>query len=260
MDSQFLELADFFDRHVRDGQVPTGQRRLRIATMGQNGLQEVNRWPPADTQDERLALHPGRELMAADEPGQALQAQVAPVSSAGTGLLNRWWTQLDSDDIDYGDRSPPSSTQLHFTGPALASARTLQGSPRVGLQLRSQVADAAVHVLLEAVAPDGRGIYLSEALLRLSHRNTAAPDPAWPWRLARSFARADRQPMPLDSTQPVELQMFPVVARIPAGYRLRLVVMAEDAPTFAPLTPAGAPLALLSGPGQASVLSLPWAR
>ena len=72
----------------------------------------------------------------------------------------------------------------HGRGELLATDHELSGHPCVTLHLSASEADAALHVYLEDVAPDGTCRYVTEGMLRALHRKECPAPHASPGRRA----------------------------------------------------------------------------
>ena len=90
-------------------------------------------------------------------------------NTASTGDATRWQTNLTGGDVYYPDRAGEDAKLLTYTSEPLKAAVRVTGAPVVSLHVSSSLADGALHIYLEDVAPDGRVTYLTEGVLRLIH-------------------------------------------------------------------------------------------
>jgi putative CocE/NonD family hydrolase len=125
--------------------------------------------------------------------------------------------------------------------PAPAAAREpleLTGAARLFLWVSSTASDGALFATLEDVTPDGRVIPLTEGQLRALQRQLAEP-PQPGAALARSFRRADAQP--LIPGEPAELvfDLEPTSYLFAAGHRVRLSLAGAERDHFARVPAAG---------------------
>jgi predicted acyl esterase len=127
------------------------------------------------------------------------------------------------------------------------------------LWIEADQPDAALHLYLEEVAPDGRCRYVTEGMLRALHRHTR-PCPeyhrtSWPWR---SFTRADAATLPAGQAVELSFALLPVAWKFGAGSRLRLAISGGDCDHVVQV-PHGRPPALRihHGGERASCLLLP---
>jgi hypothetical protein len=159
----------------------------------------------------------------------------------------------------YADWHGRDAALLTYTCAPLPQPLLLAGHALVTLWLEADQPDAALHVYLEDVDPDGRCRYVTEGALRALHRKSA-PCPAhhrttWPWR---TFARADAATLPPGKAVEMTFALLPVAWRFGAGSRVRLAISGADGDHVVQV-PHGRPPTLLihHGAGQPSCLALP---
>jgi putative CocE/NonD family hydrolase len=220
-------------------QPPAAAKRLiHYYTAGVQSWRATTQWPPA-------GIRPVRWFFAADgalapaAPTEAKAADAYPVDfTATTGKTNRWTTQLGGGPVDYGDRAGPDKKLLTYTSAPLDRAIEVTGSPVLTLHLAASRPDGAVFVYLEAVAPDGRVVYLSEGELRLGLRGPPSPVNT-PQGVAPSFLRAEVAPLVPGAVTEIGVRLHVTSALIPKGDRLRIAIAGADADTFARYPEAG---------------------
>lgn len=201
---QLAEVVAFFDRHLKVDAAPAMPPVRRWYVAGAGRWASASQWPW--WRPTRFSL---------DGPTTLSRQASAPFSvsvevghGATTGPKSRWMSGM-LQPVDYGDRraapgthtwrTPPLETPVDVFGAATLGCRVMASAPST----------AALHLYLEAEAPDGRVSYLSEGLHRV-----------------------DRQ-------APSRLSLLPVAAHLPAGWRLRLTVAAEDQGNFERLPASG---------------------
>ncbi|BCW90443.1 Putative serine esterase [Alphaproteobacteria bacterium SO-S41] len=237
---QVDEIARFFNDCLA-GTPPLPRKSIEYVTMGSGVWSQTDVWPPRSVASARLYLAPGNSL-ADTAPTNAEAADTYTVDpTATTGRLNRWTTQVGTD-IHYGDRAPADARLLTYTAAPLAAPITLTGTPLVTLHVASSHADGNFIAYLEAVAPDGLVVYLTEGGLRALHRGPSSTPPLYvrPGP-PRSFRRADGAPLPIGTFVDLCFPLLPLSARIPAGYALRLALSGADEDIFADVTHGEAP-------------------
>ena len=117
-----------------------------------------------------------------------------------TGITTRWDNAVGGAPLMiYPDLTPNDARSLTYTTPPLDADLNVTGHPLVTLWLSSSTNDADVIVLLQEVDAAGVSHYISEGVLRASHRGLAEA----PWDnlglpFQRSFAE-DVQPYPTAS-------------------------------------------------------------
>ncbi|GAA1261650.1 CocE/NonD family hydrolase [Kitasatospora nipponensis] len=256
----------FFDRYVKGGEHPDGDRLVHYYTLNEGTWRTTDRWPVAGTRNQRLYLADGDTLSRQrpqSTPGRSDADPLTLNPTAGTGPLDRWNTNLTGDPVSYPDRAAVDGELLSYTGPPVRQDTRVTGLGRVTLDVTgvSGASDGALHVYLEDVTPDGRVTYVTEGQLALADRAVA---PCWSnpdWRrlrTPRSYAAADASPFPQGAPQQVTLDLQPTSVLFRAGDRIRLTVAAANPDSFQ-LLPADGKAAYTIGHGTArpSYLDLP---
>jgi putative CocE/NonD family hydrolase len=212
---------------------PSGAERIiHYYTAGVATWRTTRDWPPANIRPVRWYFSGGGGLAHVAPTGAGGADRYIVDFSATTGKTNRWTTQLGGGPVDYGDRGGPDRKLLTYTSTPLDRDLEITGGPVVGLRLASTTTDGAVFAYLEAVAPDGRSIYLSEGDLRLALRGPARADNRPPG-VSPSFQRADRAALVPGAVIEAGIPLHAVSAMVPKGYRLRIAIGGADADTFA---------------------------
>ncbi|WP_437909554.1 CocE/NonD family hydrolase [Sorangium sp. So ce327] len=223
-------------------------------------------WPPEEMVATPFHLRIGRSgscrsindgrltLQAADSGEGADDYDVDPTTTTGTATR---WANTAGGPFAYPDLASNDERALTYTTAPLTAALELTGHPIVRLWVSSTAPDVDVFAYLEEVAEDGRSLYVTEGVLRASHRALHTPPHE---HLGLPYHRSyeeDLSPLP---DHPVELvfDMHPISRRIAPGSRLRLAVTGADrdnALTVVP--PGGARLRIHHEPGCPSRLILP---
>lgn len=220
---QVRRMAAFLRRHLTGAGVDPSPAALHYYRLG-DGWQESDVWPPRDVTVHRLALG-GTTLLGAAGGSRTWKAD--PTASSGSAAT-RWHGLIGGAPVDYGDRRAQDDTRLVWEGPVLTEPLGLTGTPVVSLDLVSSVEDVALHAYLEAELADGRVLYLTEGLLRASHRDlpsaTLTTTPREPGGEVR--------PLVVGAPQALRWELLPISVLLPAGSRLRVALAGGDAPLF----------------------------
>jgi putative CocE/NonD family hydrolase len=254
----FAELLRFFDHYVRG--VDTGLEReapVHYFTMAEERWHAAAQWPPLDDTTQLYLADDGR---LAAEPGIAGEDRYHVDFTLATGSHTRYG-RLAAFDVRYyyTEWHGRDARMLCYTGAPLAAAHALSGHPVVTLHLTASEADAALHVYLEDVAPDGVCRYVTEGMLRALHRKEASAPPyhqvVGPYR---TYARADAAPLVPGQVATLRFALLPTSWQFAAGHRVRLAIAGADADNFGQV-PHGRPpvLSILRGGAHASSLVLP---
>jgi putative CocE/NonD family hydrolase len=218
------------------------EKVLTYWTIGAERWQTTKVWPPPSTPHTLYFASEGR--LVATPPAASPTPDIYAVNfGATTGKHNRWATNNNGGDVDYGDRSQADRFLLVYTGAPLASDLEVTGQAIVTLHLSSTHTDGAFFVYLEDVAPEGIVRYITEGQLRGLHRKISKSPPPYivigPWHSCR---RQDAEPLPPGEVVELQFALMPVSALFPAGHRIRVALAGADADTFARVPSAGDPV------------------
>jgi uncharacterized protein len=252
------EVLRFFDHYLMG--LPTGLEReapVHYFALGDERWRAAEGWPPR-TAERTFYLAAAGGLV---EAPQAASQDAYQVSFAfGTGQMTRYERIAAIDTPQYyADWDGRDRALLTYTSAPLAQPLRLAGHALVTVWLEADQPDAALHVYLAEVDPDGRCRYVTEGALRALHRKSAPCPPqhrtTWPWR---TFARADAATLPAGKAVDMTLALLPVAWCFRAGSRVRLAISGADGDHVVQV-PHGRPPSLLihHGWGQPSCVALP---
>jgi putative CocE/NonD family hydrolase len=186
----------------------------------------------ASRNDGRLAAAPPHSRFAADSQ------VVDTTATLGEGTR---WANTYGGPIGYPDLAPNDAKGWVYTSEPLPRPVEVIGHPIVHLWVRSSAGDVDAFVYLEDVDPSGRSTYVTEGVLRASHRRLAAPpfeNFGLPW--PRSHAE-DVAPLPAEAAELV-FDLLPTAKRFRAGHRIRVAVQGADRHTHRQVYPSPPPL------------------
>lgn len=261
---RFVVLAEvlrFFDHYLmgRDTGLEA-EAPVHYFTMREEKWRSATNWPPTDAV-ETLFLGAGHRLGEAPAAGGRDEHAVDFTWGAGTRTRVERLASTDTREY-YPDWSGRDESLLTYTSDPLEHALELAGHPVVTLWLASSEGDAAIHLYLSDVEPDGRSRYVTEGVLRALHRKTAEPEryQAWTWPF-RTFRRSDASPLEPGKPEEIRFGLLPTAWTFQAGNRIRIALSGADSDHFAQV-PHGRPpvLTVLHGPDFASRLELPLRR
>lgn len=177
LDEQYRRVAAFFDPFLKEGRAAaTLEGEIRYYTLGENAWKSTRTWPPPGISMVRWYFGPGA-VLSQTEPTDAQAFDAYAVDfTATTGARSRWHT-INGPDVVYPDRRDEDKKLLTYTSAPLSSDTEITGNALVTLRLASTRTDAALHVYLEEVAPDGRVTYLTEGILRAANRKISSDTP-----------------------------------------------------------------------------------
>jgi len=147
--------------------------------------------------------------------------------TTSSGQLGRW-TAAGSSAMDYGDMTGNDEKGLTFTTLPLDSDFQMTGHPIVHLWATSTAKDADFFVYLEDVSGNGYSRYVTEGVLRASHRAVTPPPFG---NLDLPYHRSYKEDVAdLPPGEPVELvlDLFPTSNIFRAGHRIRVTITGAD--------------------------------
>ncbi|NLX11554.1 MAG: CocE/NonD family hydrolase [Chloroflexi bacterium] len=200
----------------------------------------AEQWPLPGEQPTAYYLHAGPSgsvnsandgSLSTDPPGDGQDAYTVDYSTT-TGKTTRW-TDGYGQGFGYPEMTPNDEKGLTYTTAPLEADLEVTGHPVVHLWISSTADDGDFIVYLEEVDDDGDSTYITEGVLRASHR--ALADPPYDYMglpYHRSFAE-DVVPLPVDG-EPVELvfDLHPTANIFDAGHRIRITITGADTDTY----------------------------
>lgn len=175
-----------------------------------------------------------------------------------TGTASRWDNAVGQGRMIYPDLAPNDAKTITFTTAPLAADVTVIGHPVVTLYLSSDQPDGDFYAFLEEVDSAGYSRYVSEGMLRASHRKPAkAP---WdnldlPWHLS---VKDDLTPLVPGQVAELAFSLQPTATVFNAGHRIRVTIAGADVDNTEKPPVRGRPnVTLYRGGDQASRISLP---
>ena len=253
-DAQLLEMLRFFDHYLK-AQGPRPSPEIVFKLMGVDRWLTARTWPPGKIGTRSLAL--GADLGLGDAAREPGVVEFRPNLEFRTGA-RRWLTQLTRGDVYYKQNIWDQDGILSFVAEPLEKDLVILGSPVVSLKMTSSLPGAALHAYLLALSPDGEKICLTEGLFRLMHRAQSADGPPrFLGAPVHSYEKVDAAPLLPRMPARVEFGLGSTAIRVPAGYRLSLVLAGRDASQFARYPSRGVPeFRFMTGP-DGSYLKLP---
>ena len=227
----------------------------------------ATRWPLPEAKPTLFYFHDGPSGSIGSSNDGILNTE-APANESGqveyavdytttTGHSTRWYNGLGVD-FRYPDMSPNDRKALTYTTPPLEQDTEVTGHPVVTLWLLSTAEDGDFFVYLEEVDEDGYSHYITEGVLRASHRKVSEP----PFKyMGLPFHRSFKEDIaPLPAKKPVQLvfDLHPTSNIFDAGHRIRVTIACADQSNFQ--TPELSPppqITIYQNSNHASSISLP---
>ncbi|MFO7867279.1 MAG: CocE/NonD family hydrolase [Candidatus Aminicenantes bacterium] len=151
-----------------------------------------------------------------------------PVDYSTTSGTATRWDNAVGGEFDYPDMTANDRKGLTYTTMPLSADLRVSGHPVISIWLSSSHQNGNVFVYLEEVDKNGYSHYLTEGVLRLSHRTLHQPpydNFGLPYH--RSF-REDIQPAVPDEAVELVFDMQPTANVFNAGHRIRVTITGAD--------------------------------
>lgn len=214
-------------------------------------------WPQADSERKRFFFGP--TLEPAPPPASGTYDSYRVDYSTTTGKLSRW-TAVNWGH-EYPNMSPNDAKALTYTTAPLESSVHVIGHPVVHVWLQTDAPDLDLFVYLEEVDQDGNSTYVTEGILRASHRalgKASFENLGLPWH---NHFKSELQGIP--SGEPIELvfDLLPTAYQFSKGKRIRVTIAFADADNFETTVIDPAPVVhLLRDKNHSSFIQLPMLR
>ncbi|MDX1991391.1 MAG: CocE/NonD family hydrolase [bacterium] len=243
LEAQFGLLLEFFDSQLKTDAPAPVESSITYYTLNSGEWRTTSVWPPEGVEMQSWYLG-AENTLATSMPTDASGADSYTVDfTATTGDATRWHSIMTSGDIIYPDRAAEDEKLLTYTTAPLTEAVEITGSPVVTLHMASTESDGALHVYLEAVAPDGQVTYITEGVLRLIHHPLSSAEPPYaqlgPYR---SYEEADAQPLVPGETTEIVVTLYATSVLIEEGSSVRVSIAGHDASVFRRYPAEGTPV------------------
>jgi putative CocE/NonD family hydrolase len=188
-------------------------------------------WPPPSAELAKYYLHsidsPSDRLLSMKPPSDAAGKDEYIVDYTATSGKATRWTQTSGIAPKYPDMTQNDEKGLTYTTEPLAGNVEVTGSPVIHLWVESTANDGDFFAYLEEVDKDGISNYITEGLLRASHRAiNEAPFNNMDLPYHRSFAE-DIAELP-DKPAELVFDLIPTSNVFDAGHRIRVTITCAD--------------------------------
>lgn len=141
----------------------------------------------------------------------------------------------DTNDVTLG--SGPGS--LVYTSAPFTSSEVVAGPIDATVYVKANTLDSELGATVEAVSPSGQSLPMSSGALLGSLR---ALDPTSTWTSSSGAVLLPVHPLTAESAQPLvrglvtrqDIEVFPTMTEVPAGWRLRVTITTGDTPHLFP--------------------------
>lgn len=238
------ERMRWFDHWLKG--IDTGVMRMpaiRYHTSGarrRSAWRGTDQWPLSDERPTSYYLEPAGRLGTVVPTADAGGADRYVVDYTTTSGTRSRWRNGYGQPFRYPDMRDNDAKALTYTSLPLRDDLEVTGHPTACLWVSASVADVDLFIYLEELTRTGRSLYVTEGVLRASHRAECEPPHdqlGLPYH--RGYA-ADACPLPSSEPVLLRLDLLPCSHVFRRGRRLRIAIAGADrhnALTI-PVTPA----------------------
>ncbi len=232
--TEHLRWYDHWLKGIDNGVMAEPPIRYATVNADESGWRTATDWPPPARAQRYFLAPAGHQAHESVNDGR-LDVAAPAVDNADeyrvdyactTGRASRWTNGYGGP---FGYPSTPSDTarSLTYTTAPLRQPTELTGHPVARLFVSSTHDDGDFFVYLEDVDPDGAVGYVSEGVLRASHR-ACAPAPYSNFGLPH-HPGTERERLPLSGVVELVIDLHPISYVFRAGHSLRLRMTCADA-------------------------------
>lgn len=220
---------DYFNRYLKEDTEQKEMRRILYFTYGTNKWNNTTTWPPEGIADQIWYFAQNNRLEKKAPKNKQGSDQYTIDFTTTTGEQNRWMAQMGMD-VHYGDREEEDKKLLTYTSAPLENNLEITGNPTVYLYISSSHKDGAFHVYLEDVSPEGRVTYLTEGLLRATHRRIKNPSqaPFVPLGIYHTFRKEDAKQLIPGNVSEIGITLLPISNVFKKDHSIRVAIAGHD--------------------------------
>ena len=232
-------------------------------------------WPPKSTRQKFWLAAGASGTVQSINDGMLVDARPADEErddytvdySSRVGAFSRWMNgygakrEEPAGSTYFDERTAEDEKALTYTSEPLGKNLTLVGYPTAHLRVTSSHSDGDFIIYLEEIDKSGRAHYVTEGVLRASHRVTSeAPFDNFDLPFHRSYAE-DLLPMEPGEATELVFDLMGTAIVLDAGHRIRITVTGADARNFEshpdPLGEDVPDIQVLTGGKSGSYVELP---
>ena len=149
-----------------------------------------------------------------------------------TGTHSRWLHAATGVEFQRQVRNDEDRKALTYTTAPLEEDTEVTGNPEVHLWVASPLSDANFFVYLEDVDQEGKALYVTEGMIKASHRKISYPPYALGDIPYHSGETEDIEPLNVDEPAELRFSLLPTSYIFTQGHRIRVSITCADKDNF----------------------------
>lgn len=254
LDAEKLRFFDAYLKNIDNGF--RAEAAIHYFTTGINRWRAADSWPtPAETQTWCFGAGQTLDPECASAPDEGSDRYQGG-AEAKAGELTRWHSTMGPYPVAYPDRAAEDAGLLTYTSAPLDAPLEVTGEPVVTLFFQTADGDADFFVYLEEVTAQGEVNYVTEGLMRASHRKAGD----LPFRTLAPEARhrrGDALPVPPGETVSISFGLYPLSHVFAKGSRLCVAIAPSDRSQFTEFPARAASWTIFRAGDVRSAIALP---
>jgi hypothetical protein len=231
------EITDFFDLNLKENKKKeASQKTLWYYTMGEEKWHKTHIWPPSNVKNETWFLSQNLSITKSAEKVKSFQTSQKIDETLGTGGGSRWNSLTIKyrykRKIGYFDRHKQAPMMMNFISDIFTKPFTITGHPFVEIMVKSDAQDLQLFAYLEEILPNGKIRYITEGMIRGTHRKTNAENQFDLPIPNRTFMKEDRQEWEPNTFYPVQFDLFAISYQVQKGSRIKIAFAGADIDHF----------------------------
>lgn len=256
----YEQMVNFFDYHMKgiENNIPN-EKGIHYYTMGEGKFKRTDTWPPEESKPNTLYLGSNKIQTSKPEKEQDITYKCDYEVSSGKSV--RWNSMTDlyrNGEIRYDDREGRTKKLLNFISDPFENDTEITGIPSAKLFINADDEDFNLFVYLDDVFPDGKMQYITEGLLRFSHRSESTRKKSYTYGFVnRSYNKEDVLKYKPGTIEKVTIPLYSISYLVQKGHRLQFSIAVADKGHFDSSYSKAKELKVHTGGNLASKLILP---
>ena len=189
-------------------------------------------WPPEDTTSISFYLDAKGNALSTTRPEAGGRSDYRVDYHVSMGESTRYHDSIGMGPMKYKGLHEHAAKSLVFETAPFDRDYVVVGHPVVELFVTSSEGNIEVNLYLQEIDDRGEPFYLTDGIIRSSHRKLGKPPydkMGLPWLDGSRAAVESTPPLSADEPSVLKFTLYPTAARFQRGHRLRIVITGADA-------------------------------